>query len=644
MIVLSNIAKHFGAKILYDDISGSINPQYRTGLIGPNGCGKTFLLRVLAGEESVESGEVNIPPDLRLGYLPQEMDFDETVSPLRLVLTPFQHLLEADESLHHLFDVDTQDPKALTSALRHFDNLQNQMAIHDIHSVEARAKKILAGLGVPQECWEAPVTTLSGGYRMRVVLAQLLLCEPDYLLLDEPTNHLDMDSLVWLERYLTKFRGGALVVSHDRTFLQRICTHTSELANGRLTQYNGPVNDYFVWKEERDALNARRTAGLEAQINQAERFIERFKAKNTKSTAAKSKEKLINRLKDQMPDQDKKIDSIRFRLPTAIRSGTVPVKIENATIGYDGKPVLKNVTLNVNRGDKLAIIGPNGTGKSTLLKAIAGLLPLQDGNLAFATNVYVRLYSQHRLDQLNPEYTCYQTIQEAAGTTNKTFLQSLLGQFLFSGDEVEKRVSVLSGGEKSRLCLASILANPGNVLLLDEPTNHLDIQSIEQLSKTLAEFDGTILLVSHDEYFVSKIATRIIEMRPGVMRDFPGTLDDYRSYIEQGYLAPLLDLSQDPGKKSSAQNDESERRERIKRREDRKKLERRVEKTERSVMEIEERIAKTKLVMDDPSNATNHELLQQTFLELSQLNDAHDALIKEWESAAAELEKITDGD
>lgn len=635
MITLNGISKQFGAKVIYNRITTAFNPGFRYGLIGPNGTGKTILMRIMSGLEEVDEGSVNIPASMSLGYLPQEVSFSCDTTPLGIVLAPFSHLLESEAHLHALAEAayDSADFKRAAAAL---DRLHAEQSIHDVYALPSKAKAILSGLGIPAETWESDVRHLSGGFQMRVLLAQILLKNPTFLLLDEPTNHLDMDSLIWLEKFLTRFSGGMLVVSHDRDFLNRIITHTAELLAGSLNVYAGTIEQYFAWRTTFRETEEKRLKNIQDKINQTTTFIERFGAKNTKATQARSKEKMLDRLKAQLPASEATVQSVHFHIPQAVQSGSIPLSLKDVSVGYGDKPVFSRLSMIINRSDKIAFLGPNGAGKSTLLKTMASFLVPDAGEMRIGHNALVRYYSQHRLDQLQPELTVLQTIAATSKTTEKAAVRALLGSFLFSGDDVDKKVGVLSGGEKSRLSLATILSDPGNVLLLDEPTNHLDLQTIEYLAKALHDFDGTVLIVSHDQYFISLIANRIIEVRPGSVRDFPGTLPDYRTYIEAGY-AENSNNENEKGKREQV-NVDSEKQERIRRREELKKISRRIEKLEREIADVETQIKAAQAVLNDPANTADYLLLQESAATIKKLTGACETLLFEWETLHDEQE------
>ncbi len=595
-----------------------------------------MLLRVMAGEEQLDKGEILIPGNISIGYLPQESFFDLTITPLDLVLKPFAHLLDAS----HAYDqVANADAASLAKATQSLSKMTDEMHAVDAYSLPARAEELLAGLAVPQPFWGKPMSALSGGFRMRVLLAQLLLRAPDFLLLDEPTNHLDMDSLIWLERMLIRFKGGMLIVSHDRDFLSRVTTNTAELSAGSLLQYTGSIDAFFAWKTEQSELIERRRKTLLDHIEKTELFINTFKSKATKAAAAQSKMKQLEKLKAELPPAIASTKTVRFSFPDAPVCGVVPILCSSITVGYGVTPVFENLSLSVKRGDRIALIGPNGAGKSTLLKACAGIISSQSGTIALGHNVTLRYFSQHRLDQLDADMTLFDTIGAVAHSSNKTHIQSILGAFLFSGDEALKKVGVLSGGEKSRVSLATILADPGNVLLLDEPTNHLDIETIDLLGEALCAFNGTMIVVSHDERFISRIATRIIEMRPQAFRDFPGSFSDYRYYIENGHFPSLAEkqtTSETPSPETSSKS------QRMQLREERKKKERALEKIEKQIEAAELESESLSVILADPSIAADFERLSQEHAKFDLVQETLSNLMHEWESLSVDLAKLAE--
>ncbi|MFP4013287.1 MAG: ABC-F family ATP-binding cassette domain-containing protein [Chitinispirillaceae bacterium] len=638
MITFDNISKQYGAKVLFDQMSFSINEKHRTALIGSNGSGKTTLLRMIQGIEQPDKGSVLLPNGLSVGYLPQEVELLDELTPLDVVLEPFKHLLQYEQTLQN---VVKGMEKGDQSAFRRYNELEHQMKVHDGFSLEARAERILSGLGVPEENWKRTLHHLSGGYRMRAVLGRLLLESPDFLLLDEPTNHLDMDSLIWLEKFLSRYEGGMLIVSHDRDFLNRMATHTADIRNQSITLYTGNYDTYIRLKTEKVQADQNRAKNLETKIAQTERFIERFKAQATKATQAQSRAKYLEHLKAEMPVLENEEKRIRFDFNLSCQSGSVPLRLQNCSAGYKDKLVLRNLDLEIRRGEKVAIVGPNGAGKSTLLKVLAQFIKPTSGEMIVGHNTEVRYFGQHQLEQLDGEKTLYQTVSQQAVKTDRSHIQNILGAFLFSGDSVDKQVKVLSGGEKSRLVLATILASPGNTLLLDEPTNHLDVSSIEMLSESMADYSGTILFVSHDEFFISKVANRIIEVRPGLVRDFPGSLSDYRYYVETLFSQTEGGKEQ---KSSQSKKEISDKEIRIREREKRKKLEREIGKIEREIESRESKIGELEAILHDPGNALNYELLGSTSSDLGEQKSELKTLMKRWEEANIQLEGVLSPD
>jgi ATP-binding cassette, subfamily F, member 3 len=635
MISLSGIKKQYSSQIIFNNLNISFYDDDRVALIGRNGTGKTTLLRLIVGKDEPNSGAVSVTSGTTVGYLAQEVETVRDATPLEIVLEPFSHLLAYEEVYEAASkSCSSGDHRHVKKALEKIDALQAQMDFVDAFSLASRAKSILAGLGVPDDKWESPVQELSGGFRMRVMLARLLLLSPSMLLLDEPTNHLDMDSLVWLEAFLRRYWGGLIVVSHDRDFLNRATGITAELSAGEMTVYKGTYDAYMVYKEARDRSEESTRANIERQIAQKERFIERFRAKATKASQVQSRIKFVDDLKEQLPEIPRVQKSIRFRFPSPGPSGGVPFKLENISVSYNDVPVFKKVNLTVTRGDKIAVVGPNGAGKSTLLKLLAGHLTPQEGKLTIGHNVDMRYFGQHQLEQLDLEKTLFETIARASGSGERTFIQNVLGAFLFSGSDVDKKVKVLSGGETSRLILASILSRPGNVLVLDEPTNHLDMESVEVLTEALAGFPGTAVFVSHNEYFISRIANRIVEMRPGVFKDFPGSIANYRSFLEAGYMQ---NDEAAPAPARGPSDAETAKQGRIQKKEERRQTQRRIEKLEKEIDKMEVEMKAADEILNSPSNASNYGLLHDTAMAFDVLKKKNEKLVVEWEELQVKL-------
>ena len=534
MIHVDRIQRRFGARVLFDGLSWMIPSQARWGLVGPNGAGKTTLLKILAGEDAQDGGEIHRTGTVRVGYLPQEVETVGEGSVIATVLDGFAEIRVMEEMLESLESklatLGPEDP-ALAKHQTAYGELRHRFESLGGDRIEARAQAILSGLGVPAARFHEPLTHLSGGWRMRVALARLLLSAPDLLLLDEPTNHLDLDAIDWLERFLDAWAGAFIVVSHDRYFLNRMVRGIVELDRGRLTEFPGGYDDYL------DARETRRLAQEEAAKHQAKdiarvtRFVERFRYKSTKAKQVQSRLKALDKIERiQAPSREKRV---RFGFPPAPRSGDVVVRAEGLTKAYD-LPVFTGLDLLLRRGDRVALVGPNGAGKSTLLKILSGLVVPDAGAFDLGYNVTVAYYAQHQLEALDPKDTVLETLERVAEPGSRPRLRTLLGSFLFSGDDVDKRVSVLSGGEKARLALARMLIRPSNLMLLDEPTNHLDLQSREVLEDALDEYEGTLVAISHDRYFINRIATSVAEVGGGRAVVFAG---DYDTYLERHVAA-----------------------------------------------------------------------------------------------------------
>jgi ATP-binding cassette subfamily F protein 3 len=531
MIHLDRISRQFGPQILFEGLSWLLPGGARIGLVGPNGAGKTTLLRLLAALDEPDAGTINRPRGFQVGYLPQEVETigEETV--LASVLDGAPELRQLEEEIQQLearlaaLRPEDAEGAELTHAYgetRHrFEALGGDLA-------EARARAVLTGLGVPKARFGEPLALLSGGWRMRVVLARLLLASPDLLLLDEPTNHLDLDAIDWLEHFLDGFSGTFVVVSHDRYFLNRMVGQVAELERGRLTLFTGNYDRYLEEKAARDARQEKAAKEQAREVARVERFVERFRYKATKARQVQERLRALSKV--ERIEAPSRAARIRFGFPPAPRSGDVVVRVEGLVKEYGEIAVYTGCDLRLRRGDRVALVGPNGSGKSTLLKLLAGQVPPDEGTVALGENVHVRSFAQHQLEALDPRATVLEELEKEAEPGARQRLRNLLGRFLFSGDDIDKKVGNLSGGEKARLALARMLIRPANLLLLDEPTNHLDLRSREVLEEALDDYDGTLVVVSHDRYFINRIATSIGEVGDGRVRLYPG---DYDTFLDR---------------------------------------------------------------------------------------------------------------
>jgi len=533
MIQLQSLRYSIGERVLFDGVDWVIGPGDRCALVGPNGAGKTTLIRLILGEYTPESGVCVRPRGTRIGYLPQEAAerYDGTV--LDRAMEAHRALLdmrvELDALHEELAGVSPEDPR-LEALLDRAGDLQHHLEHHDEHSLEPEARRVLSGLGFSPAAQDRPLAEFSGGWRMRAALAALLLADPTVLFMDEPTNHLDLPAMEWLEDYLEDFRGGLVVVSHDRVFLDRVATEVHELENGSLTPYAMRFSLYLEEKALRRERAAASNAQVEAKIAQLKRFVERFGAKNTKASAAQSKRKQIERLKEQHVVIPRLARSIRFTFPAPPHAGRTLVRLRDLSFGYgDGPDVVAHAKVELENGGKLAIVGANGAGKTTLLRVLAGQLAPRAGEREQPPHTRIGYFAQHAAETLDPALTVLEALEDVASDEWRPRLRGLLGTFLFTGDDVFKRCRVLSGGERQRVALARLLLSPSNLLLMDEPTHHLDLAGKDVLEDALSQYPGAVVVVTHDRSLMAKVATRVLEVNAGRVVLYPGGYDDYET-------------------------------------------------------------------------------------------------------------------
>jgi ATP-binding cassette, subfamily F, member 3 len=482
MIQINAISKAFGLQVVFTQATAYLQARTRVGLVGPNGSGKTTLLRMINGEETPDSGAIRMPGGLRVGYLPQELEHDPDLCVLE--------------------------------------------AVHRGQYPEHEAKRILAGLGFSEGDYARPVLSLSGGYRMRVALAHLLLAVPDVLMLDEPTNHLDADTQAWFEQFLLRSRATVIVVSHDTAFLNRMVTHVWEIHRHTIRTYTGNYDRYIATRRAREAQLEAAAEAQEREIARVQRFVDRFRAKATKARQVQSRLKQLDRVQQIERERDAK--RIRFHFPEPVASGRLVFDLKGVGKSYGTNTVYRALDFRVERGQRIALLGENGAGKSTLLKMLAGVLPIDHGERQVGYGVTLHYFAQHQADVLNPAHTVLDALEEVAPHADLPWLRAVAGTFLFHGDDQFKSIGILSGGERSRVALARMLLNPANTLLLDEPTNHLDPASVDVLTDALLDFPGTIVFISHDPVFLTRVATRVVEIEAGEADDYPG---DYEYYL-----------------------------------------------------------------------------------------------------------------
>ena len=530
MISISDLDFHFGSRALYDNASLHIKPKDKIGLIGLNGTGKSTLLRLLVGEYKADGGSISMSKEVSLGFLNQDLlSYDTHESILHVAMQAFEEALELQKKIDDilvLFETDYSD-----DLIDKLATMQERFEALGGYTMQARAEEILEGLGFSTEELQKPLKSFSGGWRMRVMLAKILLQQPSLLLLDEPTNHLDLPSIKWIENYLADYEGAVIIVSHDRAFLDRTTNTTVEVIGGKLVHYAGNYSYYLEEKVERNLIQKGAFENQQAQIRQAERFIERFKAKASKAKQAQSRVKALDKL-ERIDDVAGDAAKINMKFTFKVEPGRHILRMEHVTKKYDQKLIFRDTNVHIERGDKIALIGANGKGKSTLMRLVAGTEAPTNGKHQLGHNVIMSFYAQHQLESLTLDNEILQEMSEAGSKRNDMELRSVLGSFLFTGEEVFKKIKVLSGGEKSRVALAKTLISEANFLLLDEPTNHLDMVSVNILIQALEQYQGTFIVISHDRFFVENVATKIWYIEDFQLKEYPGTYNEYETWME----------------------------------------------------------------------------------------------------------------
>lgn len=529
MISVNDISIHFTGEYIFRNVSFSIPGKDKIGLVGRNGSGKTTLMRIIAGIQSPEMGEVVMPSDMTLGYLPQEKRIESQKTVFQDALEAFRQILELKNDIEDLSsqisqrkDYDSQSYQKLVIAL---SDANDKYQILGGHHFQADTEKVLLGLGFSHDDFNRPMKEFSQGWQMRVEIAKILLARPRLVLLDEPTNHLDIESIQWLEEFLANYQGAVMLVSHDRAFLDAVTKRTIEVADQKIYDYKDSYSGYIEKRAERIELQSSMLNNQQKQIRQIERFIERFRYKNTKAKQVQSRIKMLDKMeKIEVEEIDE--TTFNFRFPESPRAGKVIAEASGLSKSYEYNVVLENITFPVIRNDKIAFVGKNGEGKTTLSKILAGKLEY-DGEIKFGHNVKVGYYAQDQWEMLDGDKTVFETIDDVATGDMRPKVRSLLGGFLFSGESIDKKVKVLSGGEKSRLSLAKLLLTPVNLLILDEPTNHLDMQSKDMLKNALIQYDGTMVIVSHDRDFLQGLTNKVFEFRNRKIREFLGDIYDF---------------------------------------------------------------------------------------------------------------------
>ena len=643
MVSLNKITVEFTDKTLFDEIGFLITRQDRIGLTGRNGAGKSTLLKILAGKQKPDVGEVAVSGDCTIGYLPQELDLEDKYILREEMERSIPEIVYLEETIDRInLELTTRtdyESDVYMELIQKLNDANDRYGIVGGYTFRADIERIMLGLGFKSTDFEAHTSTFSGGWRMRIELAKLLLQKHDLLLLDEPTNHLDIESILWLENFLKDYPGGIVLVSHDRAFLDQVTNRTIELSLGRAYDFPVSYSKYVALRQEQRTLQMAARKNQEKEIKQTEQLIERFRYKASKASFAQSLIKKLDKM-DVIEVEEVDNKQMKFRFPPAPRSGKVAVLCEKVTKSFDVKTVLKGIDLEVERHDKIAFVGQNGQGKSTLVKIITGALQAE-GSIQLGHNVQLGYYAQNQADALNGEITLLKTIEDAAPEELRPRARDLLGAFMFSGEQVEKKVKVLSGGEKGRLALCKLLLQPINLLIMDEPTNHLDMRAKDVLKQALLNFDGTLILVSHDRDFLNGLSTKTYEFRDGKIKSYLG---DIQFFLDQKQAADFRQIEKKKEEKREIkQQNPLDKASTLLKKEKEKSLKQLEKRLDNIMVELEN--AEAMLAAWDAQLADS-----DTFKKLSSEEgfyakyDAQKAkiatLISNWESCEAELEKV----
>ncbi len=639
MLQLKNISFEIAGLLLFSGINWTISHKRRIALVGPNGAGKTTLLRIILGNLPATAGTVQKPKNFQIGHLPQEEMVIEAGTVLNLVTGGNDRLAVIRDKMEQCRSDLEKDPAntTLTSAMGQFEH---EFSMLGGYEQEARAKKILAGLGFIPEQFDQPLSRFSGGWQMRAYLARLLIAEPDLLLLDEPTNHLDLPSLEWLENYLLTFRGSIIFVSHDRYFIDRLAEEIAELWRGQLTVYSGNYQAFIETKQQEREFLLKKAAELKQERERITRFIERFRYKNTKAAQVQSRIKMLAKMESVEITQERK--SFGFRIAVPVKGFKDVCKLKSVGFRYDTGWVLRNIDLNIYRGDKIALVGVNGAGKTTLTRLITAQLKPQEGEIILGEQVITGYYAQYQLEALDVKNTVYQEVYDTAADPYRTNVRDVLGIFQFTGEDVEKSIGVLSGGEKARVSLAKILISPVNFLIMDEPTNHLDIQAREALEHALRDYDGTLLLISHDRYFLDRIVSRVIEISDGTLQPYEGNYSDYLKLKNQRAGPETKEIP--TTYKSESYNRKQQKRIQAEERQRisgvRRVLREKINDLEKEIESLEIEKKQIEIKMSDPAFYKQDSRAAEAGRRYQELQLKIPSLVRAWEDTHMDLEKI----
>jgi len=628
MLNIHNLSVSFQGEYLFEEITFRLGAGDRVGLIGKNGAGKSTLLKILSKEMEPDTGQIAADKDLKIGFLKQDIDFVEGRTVLEESYQAFEEIKKLEKKLdeinHHLAVRTDYESEIYHQLMVDLNDVQHQYEIHGGYNYQGDTERILMGLGFKREDFGKLTDTFSGGWRMRIELAKLLLQSNDILLLDEPTNHLDIESIIWLEGFLNNYPGAVVIVSHDKMFLDNVTNRTIEISLGRIYDYNKPYTKYLVLREELRTQQLASQKNQEKQIQQTEKLIEKFRAKASKASMAQSLIKKLDKVERiQVDEDDNSVMNLKF--PVSVTPGKVVIEAEGISKSYEEKNVLKNINLLIERDSKTAFVGQNGQGKSTLAKIIVGEVE-HKGSLKLGHNVQIGYFAQNQAEYLDGTKTVLDTMIDAANETNRAKVRDILGSFLFRGDEVEKKVRVLSGGERNRLALAKMLLQPFNVLVMDEPTNHLDIKSKNVLKDALISFEGTLILVSHDRDFLQGLTNKVYEFKDHKIREYLGDIDFYldQRKVENLREVEKRDVVKDTPKENKKDNYQNQKK--------LKSLNNKLSNVEASINKLEKEIKDA-----DAQLASNYQKVAKP-----EFFSAYESKKKELQSAMKKWEEITE--
>jgi len=635
MIAINNLTFEIGARALYDEANWHIKPGEKIGLIGANGTGKTTLLKIIVGDYAPTQGTISMAKDIKIGYLNQDLlSYQSDKSILHVAMEAFERQNQLHTEIEAILKkLETEYTDELINKL---SDKQHEFEALDGYSIEYRAHEIMAGLGFSETDTQRTLSEFSGGWRMRVMLARILLQSPDILLLDEPTNHLDLPSIKWLETYLQAFEGAIVIVSHDRYFLDRVVKKIVESRKGKLIPYAGNYSFYTEEKGLREEIQSGQYKNQQAKIKQEERLIERFRAKASKAKMAQSRIKALEKM-ERVDDVDDDNPSVNFSFKFSKQSGRHVIRIEDLTKAYPGVPIVHNATATIEKGDKIALIGANGRGKSTVLRIIAGADKKFTGMCETGHNVTQTFFAQHQLEALHLENSLIQELQAFAPKHTETELRSILGCFLFTGDDVFKKIKVLSGGEKSRVALAKALTADANFLILDEPTNHLDIASVNILIQALKQFEGTFIVVSHDRYLLDNVANKIWFIEDQEIKEYPGTYAEYEEWNSKRVYVPKTVA---PAPKKEAKIEEKPKAQIDNKGNELKKLNQTLQKLEEDIAELEKSVKDAEAELSREEIYSDSEKLSEANRRYQQLSPRLLKAQAEWERMAEEIMEL----